>query len=88
MEFSNNHTVFYEDAKKAGTGVAFSLEDDYARLILNAVSNNGLVEIFSPSSVRYSLEMISSGRCQPPPCASSNAGRMMVWNGILSFPWT
>ena len=48
MEFSNNHTVFYEDAKKAGTGVAFSLEDDYARLILNAVSNNGLVEIFSP----------------------------------------
>ncbi|MBQ9786738.1 MAG: hypothetical protein IJW33_01025 [Lentisphaeria bacterium] len=70
MEFSNNHTIFYEDANKIGTGVAFSLEDDQSRLILNAVANNGLIEMFSPVlalppgkefTCHYKLHSVKSG---------------------------
>ena len=46
-----------------------------------------LVDIFFPSKVTYSLEIIlSESLLIPEPL--NNAGKIIEWNGILSFPWT
>lgn len=42
-----NSTIFYENMNKLGTGCAFIPEDDNSELVLDAVNNAGVMEIFS-----------------------------------------
>ena len=44
----SNSTIFYEDMNKFGTGCTFAAEDDNSELVLDAVNNSGIVEIYSP----------------------------------------
>ena len=65
-----NSTIFYENMNQLGTGCAFVAEDDNSELILDAVNNNGLVEIFSKVlalapgksfTLNYSINAVQNG---------------------------
>lgn len=65
-----NSTIFYENMNKFGTGCAFAAEDDNAEMVLDAVNNSGIIEIFSPVlalapgksfMLHYSITGVSEG---------------------------